>query len=279
MAIPDIPQPAETSGQTAAGIKYRIDGTIQQTLLVDLEDGQTIVSDAGGMSWMTRSVSMNTRSTGGIGGLLKRAVSGATLFLVDFAAHGAAGHVAFSADFPGKILPIELAGAQTIVMHKHAFLCAEKSVTLDIFFNRRLGAGLFAGEGFVLQKLTGPGAAFVELDGDAIEYHLKPGEVMRVEPGHVAMFDASVSFDIEMIQGFTNIFMGGEGLFLATLTGPGHIWLQSMPILNLAEEIGRYLPSKGSDNGASSTAGGVAVGAALGAAGGLLGGLLGGGES
>ena len=245
MSIPDIPAPAETSGQTTAGTKYRIDGTIQQTLLVDLESGETIVSDAGGMSWMTRTVSMNTRSSGGLGGLLKRAVSGATLFLVDFTAQGAAGHVAFSADFPGKILPIELATGQSIVMHKHAFLCAEKSVTLDIFFNRRLGAGLFAGEGFVLQKLTGAGAAFVELDGDAIEYHLKPGEVMRVEPGHVAMFDATVGFDIEMIKGFTNILMGGEGIFLATLTGPGRVWLHSLTPSKMAHRIAEYLPSKG----------------------------------
>jgi len=244
MSIPDIPAPAEVSGQTAAGTKYRVDGTIQQTLLVDLESGQTIVSDAGGMSWMTRTVSMNTRSAGGIGGMFKRALSGATLFLVDFTAEGGPGHVAFSADFPGKILPIELAGAQTIVMHKHAFLCAEKTVTLDIFFNRRLGAGLFAGEGFVLQKLTGPGAAFAELDGDAIEYHLKSGEVMRVEPGHVAMFDATVSFDIEMIQGFTNILMGGEGLFLATLTGPGRIWLHSLTPSKVAHRIAEYLPAK-----------------------------------
>ncbi len=245
MAIPDIPAPAETSGRTAAGIDYRIDGSIQQTLLVDLAAGQTIVSDAGGMSWMSQSVQMNTRSTGGIGGLLKRAVSGATLFLVDYTAQGEAGHVAFSADFPGKVLAFELAGQQSIVLHKHAFLCAEKTVTLDIFFNRRLGAGLFAGEGFVLQKLTGPGAAFAELDGDAIEYHLKPGEKMRVEPGHVAMFDASVSFDIEMIKGFTNILMGGEGLFLATLTGPGRIWLHSLTPSKVAHRVAEYLPSKG----------------------------------
>ena len=244
MSIPDIPSPAEVAGQTAAGTKYRIDGTVQQTLLVDLESGQTIVSDAGGMSWMTRSVAMNTRSQGGLGGLLKRAVSGATLFLVDFAAQGEAGHVAFSADFPGKILPIELVGAQAVVMHKHAFLCAEKTVSLDIFFNRRLGAGLFAGEGFVLQKVTGPGAAFVELDGDAIEYHLKSGETMRVEPGHVAMFDASVSFDIEMIQGFTNLLMGGEGIFLATLTGPGRIWLHSLTPSKMAHRIAEYIPAK-----------------------------------
>jgi uncharacterized protein (TIGR00266 family) len=245
MAIPDIPNPTEVSGTTSAGIKYRIDGTVQQTLLVDLAAGQQIVSDAGGMSWMSRGVVMNTRSSGGIGGLLKRAASGATLFLVDYVAQGGEGHVAFSADFPGKVLPIELGAGQSVVMHKHAFLCAEKTVQLDIFFNRRIGAGLFAGEGFILQKVTGPGAAFVELDGDAIEYHLKPGEVLRVEPGHVAMFDSSISFNIEMIQGFTNILMGGEGLFLATLTGPGRAWLHSLTPSKVAHRIAAYLPSRG----------------------------------
>jgi uncharacterized protein (TIGR00266 family) len=244
MTIPDIPNPTEISGTTAAGLRYRIDGSIQQTLLFDLAAGQQVVSDAGAMSWMSRSMVMNTRSSGGLGGLLKRAASGATLFLVDYIAQGGEGHVAFSADFPGKILPLELAAGQSVVLHKHAFLCCEKTVSLDIFFNRRLGAGLFAGEGFVLQKLTGPGAAFVELDGDAIEYHLKAGELLRVEPGHIAMFDSSVSFDIEMIRGFTNILMGGEGLFLGTLTGPGRVWLHSLTPSKVAHRIAVYLPEK-----------------------------------
>jgi len=244
MAIPDIAKPAEQAGQTKQGLRYRIDGSIQQTLLVDLAAGQTIYSDAGAMSWMTRSVGMSTHSSGGMGGLLKRALSGATMFIVDFTAQGGEGHVAFSADFPGKVLPFELDANQTVIMHKHAFLCAEKSVGLDVFFTRRLGAGLFGGEGFVLQKLTGPGAVFTELDGDAIEYSLKAGETMRVEPGHVAMFESSVQFDIEMIQGFANVLMGGEGLFLATLTGPGRIWLHSLTPSKVAHRIAVYLPAK-----------------------------------
>ena len=246
MSIPELPTPAEVDGKTQHGLPYHIMGTIQQTLLLDLAPSTSVYSDAGAMSWMSSSVTMNTHSQGGIGGFLKRAVSGATMFVVDYKAEGSAGHVAFSTDFPGKILAFELDAGQTIIMHKHAFLCAEQSVTLDVFFTRRLGAGIFGGEGFVLQKLSGPGAVFAELDGDAIEYHLKDGEVMRVEPGHVAMFDSTVTFGVEMIQGFTNILMGGEGLFLATLRGPGRIWLHSLTPSKMAHRIAEYIPARSS---------------------------------
>jgi len=242
MTIPDLPTPAEIDSRTHAGLSYKILGTVQQTLTVDLPAGQTIYSDAGAMSWMTASVQMNTQGQGRLGGMLKRALSGATVFIVDFTAAGAPGQVAFSTDFPGKVLPFELSGSG-VIMHKHAFLCAEKSVHLDIFFTKKLGAGLFGGEGFVLQKLSGTGAVFAELDGDAIEYHLEAGERIRVEPGHVAMFDETVSFDIEMIRGFTNVLMGGEGLFLASLTGPGRIWLHSLTPSKVAHRLAAYLPS------------------------------------
>jgi uncharacterized protein (TIGR00266 family) len=244
MSIPDLPTIPETSGQTKAGIKYHILGTVQQTLAVELQPNQVVFSDAGGMSWMTTTVNMSTKASGGLGGMLKRAVSGASAFIVDFSATGAPGQAAFSTDFPGKVLPIELDAGQSVIMHKHAFLCAEKSVTLDVFFTRKLGAGFFGGEGFILQKLTGPGMTFAELDGDAVEYNLKQGEIMKVEPGHVAMFEGSVSFDIQMIKGIANVLAGGEGLFLATLTGPGRIWLHSMTVSKMAHRLMEYLPAK-----------------------------------
>jgi uncharacterized protein (TIGR00266 family) len=246
MSIPDLPTVPEVSGQTKSGIKYHILGTVQQLLAVELQPGQVVFSDAGGMSWMTSTVAMSTKASGGLGGMLKRAVSGASAFIIDFSATGAPGQAAFSTDFPGKVLPIELDAGQSVIMHKHAFLCAEKSVALDIFFTRKLGAGFFGGEGFILQKLTGPGSTFAELDGDAVEYHLKPGEVMRVEPGHVAMFEGSVGFDIQMIKGIANILAGGEGLFLATLTGPGRIWLHSMTVSKMAHRLMEYIPTKSS---------------------------------
>ena len=244
MSIPDIPTVPEVQGQSNSGLRYHIMGTIQQTVGVELGPGQTVFSEAGALSWMTSSVSMNTHSGGGLGGMLKRAVSGASLFIIDFASSGVPGQVSFSTDFPGKVLPFDLEAGQSVTMHRHAFICAEKSVTLDIAFTKKFGAGLFGGEGFVLQRLTGPGIVFAELDGDAIEYHLQPNQLMRIEPGHVAMFESSVTFDIEMIKGMTNILMGGEGLFLATLKGPGRIWLHSMTVSKMAHRVGEYLPVK-----------------------------------
>jgi len=246
MSIPDIPTPPEISGHSKSGLHYHIMGTVQQTVAIDLVPGQTIYSDAGAMSWMTATATMNTTTGGGLGGMFKRAISGASAFIIDFTVTGGPGQVAFSTDFPGKVLAFDLEDNQSVVMHKHAFICAEKSVKLDIFFTKKIGAGLFGGEGFVLQKLTGPGMVFAELDGDAVEYHLQPGQVMKVEPGHVAMFESSVTFDITMIKGMTNILFGGEGLFLATMTGPGRIWLHSMTVSKLAHRIGEYLPKQSS---------------------------------
>ncbi len=244
MSIPDLPTLPEVSGQSKSGLKYHILGTVQQTLVAELQPNQAVFSDAGALSWMTTAVNMNTTSGGGLGGMLKRAVSGATVFIINFTASGEPGQAAFSTDFPGKVLPVELDAGQAVIMHKHAFLCAEKSVALDVFFTRKLGAGMFGGEGFILQKLTGPGMAFAELDGDAVEYHLKQGEIMKVEPGHVAMFESTVSFDIQMVKGIANVLLGGEGLFLATLTGPGRIWLHSMTVSKIAHRLVEYLPEK-----------------------------------
>jgi uncharacterized protein (TIGR00266 family) len=244
MSIPDLPTPPEITGQSSSGLKYHILGTVQQVLAVELHPGKTVYSDSGAMSWMSASVNMSTKASGGLGGMLKRAVSGASAFIVDFEASGSPGQVAFSTDFPGKVLPIELEAGQSLVMHKHAFLCAEKSVTLDVFFTKRLGVGMLGGEGFVLQKLTGPGMTFAELDGDAVEYKLKDGEVLKVEPGHVAMFEASVSFDIQMVKGVANILFGGEGVFLATLTGPGRVWLHSLTESKMAHRLIAYMPAK-----------------------------------
>jgi uncharacterized protein (TIGR00266 family) len=244
MSIPDLPTVPEIQGQSKSGMRYHVMGTVQQTVGVELNPGQTIFSEAGAMSWMTATINMNTHSGGGLGGMFKRAMSGASLFIIDFTSTGGPGQVSFATDFPGKVLPFDLDAGQSVTMHRHAFICAEKSVTLDIAFTRKFGAGLFGGEGFVLQKLTGPGMVFAELDGDAIEYHLQPNQVMRVEPGHVAMFESSVAFDIEMIKGMTNILMGGEGLFLATLKGPGRIWLHSMTVSKIAHRVAEYLPGK-----------------------------------
>jgi uncharacterized protein (TIGR00266 family) len=223
-------------------IQYRIEGTTLPVLTVTLNPGERIFSSSGGMSWMTQTVEMQTNTGGGIGKMFKRALSGESLFIVDYFVNGGPGEIAFSGEFPGKIMELNLADGQTMIVQKDSFMCAEKTVDLDLHFRKRFGAGLFGGEGFILQKLTGPGLAFVNFDGEIVEKTLASNEVLRVDTGHVAMYEPTVSFDVEMLKGFSNIFFGGEGLFLASLQGPGRIWLQTMPTSNLARAITPHLP-------------------------------------
>lgn len=230
-------------------IEYEISGQNLPAVIIKLHPGDRIYSSSGGMSWMSQRVQMETNTGGGLGRMFKRALSGESLFIADYFVEGGDGEIAFASEFPGRILDLNLADGQQMIVQRDAFLVAEKSVDLDMHFRKRLGAGLFGGEGFVLQKLTGPGHAFVNLDGDIIERTLAPGEMLRVDTGHVAMFEPSVNFDIEMVRGFTNILFGGEGLFLATLSGPGKVWLQTMPISKLAGKLLQYLPQAKSSNG------------------------------
>jgi uncharacterized protein (TIGR00266 family) len=234
-------------------MQYTISGTTMQTLSVDLQPGETVYSQTNCMCWMNDAIQMNTGTGGGFLAGIARAFSGGSLFITDFTAQ-APGHVAFAPRFPGTIMPVTLGPGQSVVCRKETFLVAEKSVALEIAFQQRLGAGFFGGEGFILQKVTGPGTVFLDLSGEVVERDLAPGERLLVHAGHVGALDPTVAFDIQMVRGFKNILFGGEGLFLATLTGPGHVALQSMPILNLAEEIGRFLPARGeSSSSAAST--------------------------
>ena len=226
-------------------MQYRIEGTTLPVVTVTLSPGQRIYSSSGGMSWMTQAVEMETNTGGGLGRMVKRALSGESLFVVDYYVDRGEGEVAFSAEFPGKIIDLDLAGSQSVIVQKDAFLCAEKSVELDLHFRKRLGAGLFGGEGFMLQRLTGPGQAFVNFDGEIVVKDLQPGELLRVDTGHVAMFEPTVDFDVEVVRGFKNILLGGEGLFLATLRGPGKAYLQTMPMNKLAQKVAQYMPQVG----------------------------------
>jgi len=257
-------------------MRYQINGNIMQTVAIDLEPGETVYSQTNTMCWMNDAVAMNTHTGGGFLAGLARSFGGGSFFVTDFTAQGP-GHVAFAPRFPGTILPALLHPGQSLICRKETFLVAEKSIAFEVAWQRRIGAGFFGGDGFILQKVSGPGVVWLDLSGELVERDLAPGERLLVHAGHVGAFEPSVGFDIQMVRGFKNILFGGEGLFLASLTGPGHVWLQSMPILNLAEEIARYLP-RGGDTGANSTAGGLAAATALGAAGGLLGGLFGGGS-
>ncbi len=234
-------------------ISHVISGTTLPVVTITLKPGDKIYSSSGGMSWMTQEVEMDTNTGGGLGKMFKRAVSGESVFVVDYYVKGGEGEVAFAAEFPGKIVPMDLDDGQSIIVQKDAFMCAQKSVDLDMHFRKKLGAGLFGGEGFILQRLTGPGMAFVNFDGEILMKELAAGETLRVDTGHVAMFDPTVDFDIEMIKGFKNIFLGGEGLFLATLKGPGKVWLQTMPMSKLARKIAQYMPQVGGQGSSGGT--------------------------
>lgn len=225
-------------------MKYEITGGNLPVVVLQLERGETVFSESGGMAWMSDGIAMNTNLEGGLFKGLARAVSGESMFLVSYAAQQEGAAIAFASSFPGSILPVELAAGQTMICQKKSFLCAARSVQLDIHWQKRLGTGLFGGEGFVLQRLTGPGIAFVEIDGAVVERELAPGEILKVDNGHVAMFEPTVEFSLETVAGFKNVLFGGEGLFLAKLRGPGKVWLQSMPVVNLAREVIPYLPLK-----------------------------------
>src|SRR5512138_2693544 len=183
----DLPDAVVTTqGRGITGMEYQIIGTTLQAVILELDPGETVYSESGGMAWMSSNIDMKTSGRGGgLGGAFKRAVSGESLFLVEYTSVGGKGIVAFASDFPGKIVPLNLAQGQQMICQRTAFLCAEKTVDLDIHFRRRLGAGLFGGEGFVLQKITGPGVAFVCLDGEIMEYTLEANQALKVDTGHI----------------------------------------------------------------------------------------------
>ncbi len=222
-------------------MQYTIRGTVMQSVEVTLDEGESVYTEAGGMAWMTANISMNTNMKGGMMGALKRAVSGESLFLTTYACTSGSGFVTFTLESPGTIVPMELAAGQSMICQRDAFMVAQSSVELDMHMHRRLGAGLFGGEGLFMQKVTGPGLAFFEIAGEIVEYNLQAGQSLKVDPGHVALLDPTVDFDLTRVRGVKNIFFSGEGLFLANLTGPGRVWLQSMPLPNLAARLARYI--------------------------------------
>jgi uncharacterized protein (TIGR00266 family) len=248
-------------------MRYEVSGTTMQTVGIDLAPGEVIYSQTAAMAWMTDGVSMNTNTGGGLFAGLKRSLTGGSLFITEFSADRG-GHVAFAPRFPGSILVRELKAGESLICRKETFLCAEKSVGLELAWQRGVGAGFFGGAGFILQKVSGPGTVFLDLSGEVVTKQLAAGERLLVHAGHVGVHEATVSFDIQMLPGFSNVIFGGEGLFLATLTGPGEVHLQSMPILNLAEEIARYLPHQAQNANVPT---GVAAGGAIG---GILGSIL-----
>ena len=203
-------------------------------------------TESGGMAWMTEGIDMDTNTRGGMMSGLGRALAGESLFMTTYSCTAPKASITFTPEAPGKVLPVQLGANQVIIAQKDAFMCAQNSVKMEMHFRKRLGAGLFGGEGFILQKLTGPGMVFLEIPGEVKEYNLAAGQVLKIDPGHIAAFDPSVNYDITMMKGLKNIVFSGEGLFLATLRGPGRVWLQTMPISNLAQKLMKYMPTKSS---------------------------------
>ena len=235
-------------------MQYQIQGSTMQTLAIDLDPGETVFSQTNCMAWMSDTIDMKTNAGGGFFAGVGRMLGGSSFFVTDFTAR-TRGKIAFAPRFPGHILDFKLGSGESIICRKQTFLCAEKTVQLANAYQRKLGAGFFAGEGFIMQKVTGPGTVWLDLSGEVVTEELKPGQRLLVHAGHIGAQSPSVSIDIQMVRGFRNILFGGEGLFLATLTGPGKVWLQSMPIMNLAESIAQYLPTQ--DGGGQGDAGGI----------------------
>lgn len=225
-------------------MRYEINGTTLQTLDIFLDSGESVFTESGGMAWMKGNVEMNTNTRGGLLKGLARSLSGESLFLTTYTCKGSQSMVTFTPEAPGSIVPVVLGSGESRICQKDAFMVAEDSVSLEMHFRRKLGSGLFGGEGFILQKISGPGIAWVEIAGEVREYSLQAGETMQVDPGHIAMYEPSVNYDIQRVKGVKNMLFGGEGLFLASLTGPGKIWLQSLPLSNLASKLMQYMPIK-----------------------------------
>jgi uncharacterized protein (TIGR00266 family) len=245
-------------------MKTQITGTILPVLEIGLEPGDKIVAEPGEFSWMTQSVQLNTTAMAagakGVWGVLGRALSGGGLFMTEYTAGGGNGVVAFAAKVPGQIVQVDVAPGHEYMIHRHGFLCATEGVQLAVGFQRSLGAGIFGGDGFILQRLSGTSTAWVELGGEIVTYDLQPGESLQVHPGHIGMFESSVNFDITFMRGIMNAIFGGDGLFIARLTGPGKVWLQTLTLPNLAGALGPYLGQAG--NAQTAVGGGIAGGIA-----------------
>lgn len=224
-------------------MQYRILGGSFPVVEVSLEGGESMYTEKGAMAWMSSNIAMDTNMKGGFLKGLGRVMSGESLFMASYECTGGSGIVSFGSTFAGEIKVLDLKPGQSVICQKDAFLAAQSTVSLSVEFKRRLGTGFFGGEGFIMQRIKGPGIAFAEIDGSVVEYDLAPGQVLKVDTGYVAMYEDTVSMDITSVGGFKNVLFGGEGLFLTTLKGPGHIWLQTMPLSNFVNVLMSKMPA------------------------------------
>lgn len=224
-------------------MQYKIVGNTVPAVEISLKAQESLFTQSGGMSWQTDGIVMETNTRGGLLKGFGRMLSGESFFMATYTATKDA-TIAFSSTVPGSVLPVDVSQWGSLTIQKGAFLCAEQSVNLEVTFTRKVSSGLFGGEGFILQKLSGHGMAFLEVDGDAVEKTLEPGEVLKVDTGNVVAFENSVRYEVETIKGLGNIFFGGEGLFLTKLTGPGKVVLQTLSFGDLAGRILSLAPPK-----------------------------------
>lgn len=236
-------------------MKYDLQGSTMQMLSVQLGQGESIYSESGRLVYMSDNVKMDTKAKGGIWAGIKRKFAGESFFLTNFTSEHGTGIIGFGSEFPGKIIPMQLKAGQEVIAQKDAFLMAEQSVSMDATFTKKIGAGLLGGEGLILIKVNGPGLVFFNVGGEISEVKLTAGQKIRVDTSNLAMFDAGVEYSVERVKGVRNIIWGGEGLFLATCTGPGRVWVQSLPVAELAGKLAEYMPSRGGRHGGSLAAG------------------------
>lgn len=224
-------------------MKYQIKGEPMPVVICQLEGGETMTCESGAMSWMTPNMQMET-SGGGLGKMFGRLLSGESMMQNRYTAKGGPGMIAFASSFPGCIRAYEITPSAPIICQKKAFLAATSGVELSVHFQKKVAGGFFGGEGFVMQKVSGSGTVFLEIDGSTVEYDLQPGQQLVIDTGYLAMMDASVQLDVQAIKGVKNALMGGEGMFNTVVTGPGRVLLQTMPMSNFASVLAAMMPGK-----------------------------------
>lgn len=222
-------------------MKYEIRGDTLPVAICYLEAGETITSEKGAMAWMSPNMKMDTSTNGGIGKAFGRMFSGDSMFQNHYTAVGGEGMIAFASCFPGSIKAFRVSPGNDMIFQKRAFLASESGVTLSVHFQKKFGAGLFGGEGFIMQRMSGNGIVFAEFDGHVVEYDLQAGQQIVVDTGYVAAMTASCKIDVQSVPGMKNALLGGEGLFNTIITGPGHVWLQTMPISAVAQSLSPYM--------------------------------------
>ncbi len=229
-------------------LRYEIEGGNLPVVICYPEAGQSLCSESGAMSWMSPNMRMDTNTGGGFKKVLGRMFSGESIFMNEYTAEGGSGMIAFASSFPGSIIPYHVTEGNSIIVQKRGFLAMEKGLDVSIFFQKKLGRGFFGGEGFIMQKISGNGMVFLEIDGHCKEYELGIGESIVVDTGYLAAMTESCMMDIQTVQGAKNILFGGEGLFHTRITGPGKVYIQSMPVINTAQALSPYLTVNNGNN-------------------------------